>query len=310
MVRPDLRVPASRATGETAHPGVTDGLVCPGCAAPAPRRIRAAVFGLYALLRCASCRTEFIRPQPSDERLAAIYGADYYAPWRVEDAETVDAIKRTTFAPMLDACDIREGTTLLDVGCATGSFLAEARRRGARVHGIDLNPEAIAQARRRVPDATLHVGVTADEPFAGTMFDAVVMVDFLEHVRSPQDELLIVRRWMPAGGRLVISTPRSDSLLRRLMRRHWPQYREEHLTYFSRHGLVELLDRCGFDVERVTSTRKAITLAYACGQARAYPVPVLTQLTIAAHHVLPPLRRRPVKLSLGEMTVVARRRAT
>ncbi len=178
-------------------------------------------------------------------------------------------------------------------------------RRGARAYGIDLNPEAIADASARVPDAEFHVGYASDRPFPDVSFDAVVMIDFIEHVRDPRQELQGVRDRMHAGSRLVVSTPRTDSLLRRVMGRHWPQYREEHLTYFSRAGLTQLLETCGFSVAHVGATRKVLTLGYAYGQAVAYPVPVLTELTRLGYRLAPGLRQKPLRISLGEMTVVA-----
>jgi 2-polyprenyl-3-methyl-5-hydroxy-6-metoxy-1,4-benzoquinol methylase len=282
---------------------------CPGCLGAKVPLVRSSAFGQGSLFRCASCGTEVLRPQPDDRRLGEIYGANYYAPWGAEDPETVDAMKRATFAPMLDACGLRAGTTVLDLGCATGSLLAEVSRRGARAYGIDLNGEAIKAAQERVPDAVLYTGFAADHPFPGVIFDAVVMIDFLEHVRDPEAELQVVGQRMRPGAKLVISTPRVDSLVRRATGRRWPQYREEHLTYFSRPGITALLDRCGLVVERVAATRKVLTLAYAYGQAIAYPVPVMTQLTSAAYRVLPALRHRAFGVSLGEMTVVARRQA-
>jgi SAM-dependent methyltransferase len=248
-----------------------------------------------------------LSPQPSDERLEEIYGPAYYEPWSAEDEATVDLIKRQTFEPLLDACAIGEGSTVLDLGCATGSLLAEAARRGARAYGIDLNADAIAVARTRVPGGTFHVGTSHDDPFPDVRFDAIVMVDFIEHVREPVSELRHVREWMHGDSRLVVSTPRTDSALRRVMGARWPQYREEHLTYLSRAGVLALLGRSGLRPEAVWPTRKSITLAYAYGQAIAYPVPGVSAVTRAAYRSLPTLRHRPIRLGLGEMTVVARR---
>jgi SAM-dependent methyltransferase len=279
---------------------------CPACHGHTIRLVRAAAFGRSDLVRCHDCRTEFLVPQPSDDRLAEIYGADYYEPWSVENGRTVDVMKQQTFKPLLDECRIESGTALLDLGCATGAFLAEAARRGAQTYGIDLNPVAISQAQQRVPGARLHAGRSADQPFQGVDFAAVVMIDFLEHVRDPEAELAIVTERMRPGARLIISTPRVDSVLRELMRRNWPQYREEHLTYFSRRGITELLERCGLSVEKISATRKALTLAYAHGQMRAYPVPVLGSAVAATYRLLPMLRHRPVRVRLGEMTVIAR----
>ncbi len=76
------------------------------------------------------------------------------------------------------------------------------------------------------------------EPFGGERFDAITMIDFIEHVRDPEAELRLAGDRLAAGGRLLISTPRADSAVARATGRHWPQYREEHLTYFSLAGLV------------------------------------------------------------------------
>jgi hypothetical protein len=132
------------------------------------------------------------------------------------------------------------------------------------------------------------------------------MIDFIEHVRDPGFELRTVRERMNPRAKIVISTPRTDSLLRRVAGRRWPQYKEEHLTYFSSRGLTKLLGNCGFQVESVSPTAKCLTLAYAYGHAVAYPTPVVTQLMTAGYRVLPALRHRKFKARLGEMTVVAR----
>ncbi len=282
---------------------------CPACRSRDLRVGRAAVWGTCDLIACATCRTEFQSPQPSDVRLGDIYGSGYYEPWGFEAADRVDAMKRATFEPMLHACQLGRGRSILDLGCATGSFLAEAARRGAKTYGIDLNTVAIERAHERAPGAVLHTGVLADRPFPGVCFDAVVMIDFIEHVRDPEAELSVVREVTRPGSRLVISTPRVDSLVHAAALTHWPQYREEHLTYLSRAGIGALLRRTGFSIIDVASTRKAITLAYAYGQAVAYPVPLLSLATTLAYRALPPLRHRAFRIGMGEMTVVAERDA-
>lgn len=280
---------------------------CPACGSLSTHVVKPALFGECALLRCEACGSELLSPQPSDERLTEIYGPDYYEPWSAEDDATVDSIKRQTFAPLIEACALEPGSTVLDLGCATGSFLAEATGRGARGYGIDLNADAIAAARARLPDVAFYAGIASDQPFPGVQFDAIVMIDFLEHVRDPEAELRTIREWMYERSRLVVSTPRADSGLRRLMGMNWPQYREEHLTYLSRAGVVALMARSGLRVETIRPTRKTLTLAYGYGQATAYPVPGLSTLTKAAYRSLPGLRHRPIRVGLGEMTVVARR---
>ncbi len=280
---------------------------CPACGGGASVA-RSEWFGDLALLRCPACRTEWVHPQPSDARLAEIYGTEYYEPWSFEGRDGLDEMKRRTFRPVLDLCQLRSGGSILDVGCATGSFLSFASGRGLRSFGIDLNEHAVEEARRGVTGIQVHCGVLGDQPFEGQVFDAITMFDFIEHVRDPSAELSAARQRLAPAGRLAISTPRVDSIMRTLLRGAWPQYREEHLSYFSRKGLIQLLDRCGYSVESTRTTRKAVTLAYSYGQALAYPARVVTPAMKIAYRVLPLMRHTPVSVPFGEMTVVSTRR--
>ena len=51
------------------------------------------------------------------------------------------------------AAHVEPGQRVLDLGCGTGSLTVRAARRGARVKGIDVNPEMLAMASRRVREA-------------------------------------------------------------------------------------------------------------------------------------------------------------
>lgn len=279
---------------------------CPGCSGTSVDKARSLGTGPSALFRCLSCATEFVWPQPSDERLAMIYGPSYLAPWSHEDSAVLERMKQLTFDRLLDLCPVTTGSVVLEVGCATGAMLAAAARRGARVFGIDVNATAIERARRRLPQATLHVGTVTDDPFPGVTFDVVIMVDVIEHVRDPDTDIGTVRCWMRQGSHLLVSTPNVTSPLRRVMGRFWPQYRDEHLTYFSPRGITRLCERHHLRIEKIVPTRKAITLSYALGQAVTYPIPVVTPVVRLAYRAAVPLRHRPVWLRFGEMTVVAR----
>jgi ubiquinone/menaquinone biosynthesis C-methylase UbiE len=53
----------------------------------------------------------------------------------------------------LALCPITRGQQVLDLGCGTGDLAAELTARGAAVTGIDHDPELLAAARIRTPDA-------------------------------------------------------------------------------------------------------------------------------------------------------------
>jgi 2-polyprenyl-3-methyl-5-hydroxy-6-metoxy-1,4-benzoquinol methylase len=248
-------------------------------------------------------------PQPSDRRLADIYGVAYYEPWQWERKETVQAGKALTFTRALALANPRRGQRLLDVGCAQGELAAAASRMGLTVLGVDINAEAIGRAREQVPEATFYCG-ELDPDAVGSSWDLVTMFDFIEHVRCPRDTLARARSVLAPDGCLILSTPRTGSLAHRVGGTLWPQYREEHLVLFSASGLKCVLDDAGFEVRAVKPTTKFVSGAYLLGQLAAYSPPAAQKL---ARHLQWTLRVRPmhapVPLRFGEMTVVAQRKA-
>jgi S-adenosylmethionine-diacylgycerolhomoserine-N-methlytransferase len=83
---------------------------------------------------------------------------------------------------LVRALAARRPGRVLEVGCGTGRNLQELARRcpGAELTGVDLSPEMLARARRRLgsapPGQTRLVGVPYADPFAqpGAPFDAVL----------------------------------------------------------------------------------------------------------------------------------------
>lgn len=77
---------------------------------------------------------------------------------------------------------IRSGDVVLDVGCNTG-YLAEALP-WATVHGVDVNHELVAEARKRM--ASAHVCPAERLPFPDRAFDVVNVSGLLEIVYDPR----------------------------------------------------------------------------------------------------------------------------
>jgi ubiquinone/menaquinone biosynthesis C-methylase UbiE len=78
------------------------------------------------------------------------------------------------------AGQIEPGQRVLDLGCGTGALTVRAARRGAIVKGIDINPEMLAIARRRVKEEQLEErvelaeqGVAELDREEGQSYDAV-----------------------------------------------------------------------------------------------------------------------------------------
>lgn len=86
------------------------------------------------------------------------------------------------------------GGRLLDLGCGTGNATLPAHARGFAVEGLDASPAMIEVARRKLPDATFHVGDF--RRFAtGRRYALVYSVfDALNNLLSERDFLAMLAR--------------------------------------------------------------------------------------------------------------------
>jgi 2-polyprenyl-6-hydroxyphenyl methylase / 3-demethylubiquinone-9 3-methyltransferase len=182
----------------------------------------------------------------------------YESLWQAlpEGLEPSDFAVRRRF--LLDR--VTAGEDVLDVGCAEGRFTTELQRAGARVVGIDVAAEPLRRARALHPE--LDVRLLADAgpwPLADASFDVVWAGEVLEHVLDTAAWLSEVRRVLRSGGSLMVSTPAHGplTLLRlALCRRAFAQHfdpRSDHLRFYSRQTLTQLIREFGFDGIQVRS---------------------------------------------------------
>lgn len=102
--------------------------------------------------------------------------------------------------------------TLLDVGAGTGILMHLARERGWNVAGVDICP---LTAEKALKEFGVHIAVGPFEQhqFDGRQFDAVTMLDVLEHVPDPLAALKRVHALLRPGGAVYIAVPNQRSLL-------------------------------------------------------------------------------------------------
>jgi 2-polyprenyl-3-methyl-5-hydroxy-6-metoxy-1,4-benzoquinol methylase len=242
---------------------VVAGASCLLCAGALRRRHD---FGEYSIAYCDSCQLGRLTPLPSEETLRALYGSRAYF-------EGVDGVGYAdyeadapqfarTFRAKLGAL-LRFGPVgdLLEIGCGPGYFLREARSAGvARPVGVDRNPWAIEEARRGGDEA--HVG-SIDVLAPERTFDAVVMLDLIEHIAEPVPFLEQVRRRLAPGGRVFLMTPNIRSLLARVAGERWVSFKiPEHLYYYSPRSMRSLLERCGFEVLSIRGAGQYVTVQF------------------------------------------------
>lgn len=107
---------------------------------------------------------------------------------------------------------VSAGARILDVGCNTGPMLIPLRERGYDVVGIDISLDEVARAERylgerKLADDRLAVADGTRLPFRDDSFEAILLVDILEHTDSPERVVAETRRLLAPGGWVVATVP-------------------------------------------------------------------------------------------------------
>jgi SAM-dependent methyltransferase len=117
---------------------------------------------------------------------------------------------------------------VLDVGCGSGEFLASLPP-GVAKFGIEPSAAAEVASRRGIEILARQL----EECPAESRFDAVTIIDVIEHVPEPDALLTRAYAQLDAGGLLIVSTGDPDSRLwRRFFKaRFWYVTFPEHITF-------------------------------------------------------------------------------
>ncbi|HJT38019.1 MAG TPA: class I SAM-dependent methyltransferase, partial [Actinomycetota bacterium] len=99
------------------------------------------------------------------------------------------------------------GARVLDAGCGEGYGTDRLTTVASAVTGVDLEEPVIRRAASRYPRARFDAANLVSLPYPDASFDAVVSLQVIEHLHSPQEFLSECARVLAPGGVLVISTP-------------------------------------------------------------------------------------------------------
>ena len=113
--------------------------------------------------------------------------ADYDRGMRILTLSRIDRVKREIAGSWVEP-----GHEVLEIGCGTGTLAALMIARGARVVGIDISEDMLAEARKNAPEAEiLHLTATEIDRFEPERFDrSVATLSFSELSRDEPDHAL------------------------------------------------------------------------------------------------------------------------
>ena len=142
------------------------------------------------------------------------------------------------------------GARVLDVGCGTGDLVAALADAGLDAWGIEPSEEAATAGRSR--GLRIHAEDLREFAARGERFDALSLINVLEHVPDPATLLRQAAKLLNPDGVLCVQVPNDFSRLqtlaqRRLAKPPWWIAVPDHVSYFDFASLPAFLSGPGFD---------------------------------------------------------------
>lgn len=153
--------------------------------------------------------------------------------------------------------DLPSGSRVLELGCGAGQFIRAIKnlRPQLECYGSDISYSAIQLAKQSMDGVNYSFHKADKLPFQDEFFDAVIVLDVLEHVSEPQALLRQIGSILKPGGVLFTFVPCEGdglsiwNLLRRLgFGKELTKKYAGHIQYFSRKNLQKLIGETGFKV--------------------------------------------------------------
>lgn len=221
-------------------------IACPVCEEKG-FKLEAVRFDSGRIVKCSRCGHLYLNPPLPQEALDTIYAA----PPHYKDAAFRDNVEAWFLDPQGPSQHTLRyfennglalsGKRLFEIGVGAGRFLAECRKRGAQVDGLDFSLHTVSTAKKFFDLEVRCCSVeTAQEVPAGA-YDYVCAFEVIEHVPKPKEFLSLVKRILKKDGLAVITTPNFEIF----KKMHNDQFTyvpvQEHLHYFTEKTLRQSL---------------------------------------------------------------------
>ncbi len=256
------------------------------------------------VVKCNSCGLVYAHPMPDAKKLADSYVNMVDERYIAEEAGRRKSARSTL--KILRKLKSPPGK-LLDVGCAAGFFLDEARKEGWEIYGVELSTWASSFAKDKLKIDTIFRGTLEDARYPDNHFDAVVLTDSIEHLVDPKGTLVEIRRILKGRGVLCVNTPDCDSLASKILKARWWGVKQSHLYYFSRKTLGKMLEVSGFEPVKARLHPRTFSVKYWFDKLKTYNEALYKIFAPLANSKA--LRNKLITVNFGDQIEIYARRA-
>lgn len=216
------------------------------------------------VIKCHNCGFIQVAEHPGEEYLNKLYSNLYFNKGKYIQDKAAEIEQKRRLQWILET-KVPLKSKMLDIGCATGDFLAQATSY-FDIAGQDRSQYAIEQVKSRfstIPASHFTAGPIEELEFPEASFDCITLWDVIEHLWNPHILLEKIRLWLKPKGILALSTPNTSAFTFKILGRYWAfMTPPEHLCFFNLDTISHLFEKYGFKLLRHTSVGKSVNLGF------------------------------------------------
>jgi 2-polyprenyl-3-methyl-5-hydroxy-6-metoxy-1,4-benzoquinol methylase len=222
--------------------------------------------GEYNIVKCLSCGLMRTNPRPTPETIGVYYPDDYgpYLDTMIQlDSNENGSNNVKHFLKKIVNRIFNVNSTLipkltpgrlLEVGCASGSYLDYMARKGWDVQGIEFSDKFAQLARdagHKVQSGSLETALEPDEPF-----DLIVGWMVLEHLHDPIIGLRRLNKWAKPGAWMALSVPNAKSVEFNFFKdKGYALQVPTHIYHYTPQSFEKVLNAGGWNIEKIYHQR-------------------------------------------------------
>ncbi len=228
-------------------------VVCPACgsrSATGEERFPGKSFFV-----CGSCSMEYLVSfkTKGDPYTKDYFFSEYEKQYGRSYLEDFPVIRKMAEARLSIISGFMKKGSLLDVGCAYGPFLLEARNAGYDTAGLELVDEAAEYTEQKLGIPVIRSSF--EEADIELEYDIVTMWYVIEHFENLDLVLKKVNKIIRDGGIFAFSTPNSSGITGKSRRNvFFSTSPEDHYTVWNPLSAEKVLRMYGFEIIKIRST--------------------------------------------------------
>ena len=232
----------------------------------------------FRLVGCQKCGVGYLNPRPTKSEIGKYYPEENYYAYQDLDDRSWNNFRQKVKNFILESqpgyanhqsflrsiiwfffqrnlmiqVPYVQGGRILDVGCGNGFYLKWLKEHGWETYGVEISEKACQVAQKNC--LKVFNGELLEAKFPSNYFDVVVINQVLEHVYSPNKYVREARRILKPNGLFIVCVPNLGSFEEQTFRENWYALDvPRHLYFFEIVTLKVLLEKNGFEIERVLS---------------------------------------------------------